>query len=96
LLVVAAYGYNVSMSILLNLPPELESELAAEAAQLGLPLAEYALRLLSGGRISAPQPRNGAELLAYWQREGLVGTRPDIKDGPGHARALRQRAEKRE
>lgn len=84
------------MSIVLDLPPELESELAAEAARLQLPLAEYALRLLSGGRIVATKPRSGAELLAYWQREGLAGTRPDISDGAGHARALRQQAEKRE
>jgi hypothetical protein len=83
------------MSIVLDLPPELESELAAEADRLRLPLAVYALRLLSAGRTSAPKPCTGAELLAYWQSEGLVGTRPDITDGPGHARALRQRAEKR-
>lgn len=33
------------MSIVLDLPPELESELAAEAARLRLPLSEYAARL---------------------------------------------------
>lgn len=84
------------MSLVLDLPPELENELAAEAARLRLPLSEYALRLLSGERTSAPKPCTGAELLAYWQCEGLVGTRSDIGDGPGHARALRQQAETRE
>lgn len=81
------------MSLVLNLPPELESDLASEAAHLGLPLPEYALRLLAGGpRLT---PRTGAELLAYWQGEGLVGTRPEITDAPAHARALREQAQRR-
>ena len=68
------------MSLVLDLPPELEIELAAEAARLGLPLPEYALRLLAGGRGPSPALRSGAELLAYWQGEGLVSTRSDIED----------------
>jgi hypothetical protein len=84
------------MSLVLELPPELETELAAEAARLGLPLSEYALRLRATGRIANPKPSNGAELLAYWHGAGFVGTRPEITDAPGHARALRQQAEKRE
>jgi len=84
------------MSLMLDLPPELESELVAETARLHLPLAEYALRLLGVGRSSAPKPCTGTELLAYWQSAGLVGTRADILDAPGHARALRQQAETRE
>jgi hypothetical protein len=83
------------MSLVLDLPPELETELAAEAAQLGLPLAEYVVHILAGGRSLRPAPRTGAELLAYWQGEGLVGTRPEITDAPGHARALRERAQRR-
>ena len=83
------------MSLVLDLPADLESKLSAEAAQLGLPLAEYALRVLAGGRGPMPAPRNGAELLAYWQGEGLVGTRPDIADSPAHARTLREQAQRR-
>ena len=41
------------MSIVVDLSPELEADLAAEAAHLGLSLPEYALRLLS----SAARPR---------------------------------------
>ena len=81
------------MSLILDLPPELETELAAEAAKLGIPLQDYALRLLAGG--ARPAPNNGSELLAYWQGEGLVGTRPDILDAPAHARSLRERAQTR-
>ena len=83
------------MSLVLNLSPELETELAAEAAHFGIPLTEYALRLLAEGRTPRPAPRTGAELLAYWQGEGLVGTRPEITDAPAHARALREQAQRR-
>ena len=76
------------MSLVLNLPAELESELAAEAAQLGLPLPEYALRILAAARSLAPAPRTGADLLAYWQAENLVGTRPEISDASAHARGI--------
>jgi hypothetical protein len=83
------------MSLVLELPPELERELAAEAARLGLPLAEYAVRLPAVGRAPRPAPGTGAELLAYWQGAGLVGTRAEISDAPAHARALREQAQTR-
>jgi hypothetical protein len=85
----------MSMNLVLDLPPELETELAAEAARFGLPLSEYALRLLAAGRGPGSAPRTGAELLAYWQSEGLVGERSEIADGPAHARALREQAQSR-
>ena len=78
------------MSLVLDLPSELESELATEAAQLGLPLSEYTVRLIAAGRSARPALRTGAELLSYWQGEGLVATRPDITDSQAHARALRE------
>jgi hypothetical protein len=83
------------MSLELNLPPELESELAGEAAHLGLPLSEYALQLIAAGRGNRPALRTGAELLEYWRREGLVGTRPEIANSQSHARGLRKQAENR-
>lgn len=83
------------MSLVLDLPAELESELVAEAARLGLPLPDYVLRLLATGRPPSPAPRTGAELLAYWQGQGLVGTRSDISDSPAHARHLREQAQRR-
>jgi hypothetical protein len=84
-----------SMSIRLDLPQELESELATEANQLGLSLPEYELRLLSTRSLVGQLPTTGAELVAYWQREGVIGTRLDITDGQAHARQIRQQAEKR-
>ncbi len=46
-------------------------------------------------RVSGKSPRNGAELVAYWLREGLIGTRPDLSDSQLHARQLRDRAQRR-
>lgn len=83
------------MSLVLDLPSELETELATEAARLGLPLSEYALRLIAAGRGTRPTLRTGAELLGYWQGAGLVGTRPEIADSQAHARAVRSQAERR-
>ncbi len=84
------------MSLVLDLPPELESDLVAEASRMGLPLPEYVKRVLLAGRTPVPMPRNGSELVSYWQGEGLVGTRADVTDSREHARALRQQAERRE
>jgi hypothetical protein len=82
------------MTLTLELPQALEEELAAEAARLGLSLAEYALRLIErASRENAPM--TGAELVGYWQREGLVGTRPDITDSAAYAREIRAKAEER-
>ena len=83
------------MSITLDLPQELENELATEAAQLGPPLSAYVLRLLSTRSLVGPVPTTGAELVAYWQREGVIGMWPEIVDSPAHARQLRHKAERR-
>ena len=83
------------MSITLELPKELENELAAEAARLGIPLTDYALRILSSGRTVGNVPRTGTELVNYWRQEGLVGTRSDISDSQAHARKIRKEAEQR-
>ena len=84
------------MTLTLDIPQELESELSAQAARLGLPLGEYALRLLEGGRSSGDGPMTGAELVAFWREGGLIGSRPEIDDSPEHARRLRSRADSRD
>ena len=80
------------MSISLNLPPDLESELATEALQLNIPLSEYILRILSVRQIQNPL-KTGAELVAYWQSQGIINSRPDITDSQAHARKVRHEAE---
>ena len=83
------------MPLTLELPPELENELSAEASRLGLSLPEYVLRVLAGGRLPGAVPRTGAELVDYWRSEGLIGTRTDVADSSAHARKLRESAERR-
>lgn len=83
------------MTVTLDLPTEMENELSAEAARLGLPLREYILRLLSGTLRSDNKPKTGAELVEYWQSEGLIGARPDIADSQTRAREIRNKAEHR-
>ena len=83
------------MSIAVDLPEELENEPSAEAAQLGLSLPEYVLRVLSIGVVVGKRPKTGAELVDYWENEGLIGTRSDITDSQQHARQIRNEAERR-
>lgn len=83
------------MSISLDLPLELESELSTEASRLNLPLSGYILQVLSVRSVLSDSPRTGAELVAYWQAEGIINSRPDIIDSQVHARHLRHEAETR-
>ncbi|MCP4004548.1 MAG: hypothetical protein GY725_10165 [bacterium] len=84
------------MTLTLELPRELERKLSAEARRLGLPLEQVALRRLDAASASTEaSPRDGAELVAYWRREGVIGSRPDIEDSQAHAREIRRRAERR-
>lgn len=83
------------MNISLDLPPELESQLSTEASQLNLPLSEYILRILSIRQVLSNPPKTGAELVAYWQSEGVINSRPEIADSQAHARNLRHEAQTR-
>ena len=83
------------MSLTVDLPPELESELAVEAARLGLSVPDYVLQLLASGRSSSSRPKTGPELIAYWRNQGLIGTRPQIADSAAHARGVRAKAQQR-
>ena len=84
------------MNITLELPSELEHELATEASQLKLPLSEYILRVLSFRSFLQNPPKTGVELVAYWESVGVIHSRPDIADSQEHARWLRDQAEHRE
>lgn len=83
------------MKLTIELPQELQHDLTAEAEALGLPLSEYALRLLLVRPPLETMPRTGAELVAYWQRANLFGARPAIEDSQAYARRLRREAESR-
>lgn len=83
------------MTLTIDLPQDLERELATEAAKLGLPLSEYALRLLYSRQYTEKEPQTGSELVAYWQNADLIGSRKEIDDSQAYARKLRAEAETR-
>jgi hypothetical protein len=61
-------------------------DLSSEASRLNLPT-------LSNRQIL--RPKTGAELIAYWQSEGVINSRPDIIDSQAHARNIPHEAETR-
>lgn len=83
------------MTLTLELPNELENELTEEAERRGLTLQQYALLVLTSGFTVDKRPATGAELVAYWREEGLIGSRPDIENAQEFARDLRRQAETR-
>ena len=78
-----------------ELPDELADALTDEASRLGLSLPDYAIRLLTSARTSVAPIASGADLVAFWRAEGLVGSRPDIADSQTEARRLRDQAQRR-
>jgi hypothetical protein len=77
------------MNISLELPSDLENELSTEAARLKLPLTEYVLRILSLRPDLQNPPKTGAELIIYWEKAGVISSRPDILNNQDHARQIR-------
>ncbi|MGB3519013.1 MAG: hypothetical protein WBA43_21340 [Elainellaceae cyanobacterium] len=84
------------MTIPLDLPSELEHELATEASQLKLPLSEYILRVLSFRPLLQNPPKTGLDLVTYWESVGVINSRPNIADSQKYAHRLRDQAEHRE
>ncbi len=95
------------MSLTLDLPPEVDAALAAEAERRGTTpeaLAVDAVRralpsLLDGVSddqvaADAAAVRTGADLVAYWRKYGLMGCRRDIADPIAYARQLRERSQR--
>jgi hypothetical protein len=83
------------MSLNLDIPGDLEAQLRSEASKHGIPLPDYIIQVLSSSSPSA-STASGSEVVAYWKREGLLGTRSDIQDSQLHARSLRAQAERRD
>ena len=77
------------MTLVLNLPTDLENALSVEAARLQLPLPVCAMRVLASCRLDDAGPKTGEELVAYWQTQGVIGSRPDITDPAEYASNLR-------
>jgi hypothetical protein len=92
------------MAVTIKLTPDAEAALRREAARRGMGAAEFARTLLEEQlereqRSAVPRaPATGADVVAYWRAEGVLGAwadRTDITDSVSYARALRRRAETR-
>ncbi len=83
------------MGLTLELPIDLATDLAVEAARQGLTLADYALQVLALPRSPVPSIQCGKDLVTYWQAEGVVGSRTDIGNSQDYARGLREEAQRR-
>jgi hypothetical protein len=90
------------MILQLEITPEIEDTLRAEAARRGLPVEEYAVEALATGISAGAEqhqvenlPQTGAEALAYWKREGVPGLFADRSDTAEFAQELRHQAETR-
>jgi hypothetical protein len=108
------------MTLILDLPPDLEAGVNNEAARRGISPADYLIEVVRAAIATTPlpdeelepekiaellfgpwpedepRPTNGAELVAYWERHGLIGSRPDIPDTLEYVREMRRKAETRD
>ena len=82
------------MMLVLELPPELERDLAARAAELQLPLAEYAVRVLAGAEVAAPKSAMARNCWHIGRPKGWLEPSPNLRPG-GAVRELRCEAERR-
>ncbi len=95
------------MTLILDLTPEQERQIEDEARARNMDTRSYALAqifrqheeedsedLLPSVGLLPPLNGTGADLVAYWEREGLIGTRPDIRDSQKRARQIRRQAER--
>jgi hypothetical protein len=92
----------MNMTLILDLPSEIEETLAREAAEQGITpehLALDGLRRLFPASVRTPgdgsgdTPQTGAEMLAIMKREGLFIKREDQRDSPELARQIREQAQ---
>jgi hypothetical protein len=98
------------MSIIVNLPAELEKTIAAEAAKAGMTVSDYVAGRLAAGRRAAgrldqgtttngsrgsKRRLTGPEMVHRWKELGLIGYRTDITDPEAHSRRLREAAQRR-
>ena len=82
------------MTLILELPPEVGIRLEKEAARRGMNQTDMARRLIEESLSRVP---TGAEAIAFWKKEGALGTFTDRpEDSTDLARQLRQEAETRD
>ena len=86
------------MTIMLDLPTELEARLEAKALKRDKPFEQYVLSLIEDSLPALspmPELKTGADVVAFWKANGLIGDwaeREDIGDNLEYARELRRNA----
>lgn len=83
------------MTIHLNVSDELEARLRHRATALGTTIESVATELLSAGVARDSRYLTGRQLIDAWESDGVIGYRTEIEDSAGHARAIRDKAERR-
>lgn len=76
------------MSLSIDVPQDLERDLSAAAAREGVDPREFALRALRAA-VHFDPVRTGKDLVAFWEAENLIGSRPEIQDSQERARTIR-------
>ena len=78
------------MTLTLDLQPELERNLLAQAQAKGISLADYAHEILARNAkpVDAPQPRTGQEFLDVCARVRGLADDVDLSRGPSASRPV--------
>ena len=96
------------MTLTLELTSEQEKQLRSEAQRQGIDTRTYALALLTQrgaatehadseetSELPLPGSLTPSEIVAYWEKKGVLKPRPDLPDSPVYARQLREEAQNR-
>ena len=86
------------MTITLELTPAEAAALARKASERGQRLPEYIQERVKefATEETLETVPIGAQIVAEWEREGVIGYRTDISDSQVHARKIREQAQTRE
>jgi hypothetical protein len=68
------------MTLTLDLSPQLEQQLSAEATQHGLPIGEYALRVLEEHVSPVDRRKNVVQLIQSWIDEGDADEQDETRE----------------
>ncbi len=80
------------MTITLDFPPTMSARIEEEAEKWEQPVEEYVKLLVAQ---AMPKPRNGAEMVALLQEDGIIGMwadREDMKDSTAWVQQQRDKA----
>ncbi len=80
------------MTLTIELSPD-EVQRVKQAWSQGVDVTTLIHRLLA--QLPA-EPSIGLEIIAEWEREGVIGSRPEIVDSESHARQIREQAQQRQ